>query len=396
MTKAPNSEQKLVTRDFLVLCLCSFLFMASFNMIIPELPDHLRSLGGGKHIGLIISIFTLSAMLSRPFSGKMADQMGRKSVMFIGVIISTLCCMVYPLFTTVYAFFVLRFLHGFSTGFQPTGITAYLADIVPRHRRGEAMGILGVSHSSGMAIGPFIGSGLANTFSTTAMFTMATFVSVLALLAIFLLKETLEKTRPFGLDMLVLKKGEIIEPRVLLPSFIMLLTVFPFGLVLTIIPDMSVHLGIANKGLYMSVFLVFSLLVRLVAGRASDKYGRENTVLVGTFFLIAALLLTGFANSTALFLSAAAIYGIGGGIISPTIFAWVADKALEEHRARAMATMFIGLEIGIMLGSLCSGYVYGNNAERFSLVFLIAASVAFTALAILLLVKRAAFIAKRK
>lgn len=378
-----KSNDRLLTREFYTLCLCSFLFMASFNMIIPELPEYLRKLGGEEHIGLIISLFTLSAMLSRPFTGKMADRIGRKSVMYVGVAISTICCAIYPMFTTVFGFFLLRFLHGFSTGFQPTGVAAYLADIVPAKRRGEAMGILGVSHSSGMAAGPFLGSAVANNYGMDTMFFAATGVSLLALAAIFLLKETLVDREPFSWRILALGKNEIIEPRVLLPTFIMVLTVFPFGLVLTIIPDMSVHLGITNKGLYMSVFLISSLFVRLVAGRVSDRFGRMNTIMVGCIFLITALLLTGFAQSPTEFLVAGAVYGVAAGIISPSIFAWVADRALEAHRARAMATMFIGLEIGIMTGSLCSGYLYGNVVDRLPLVFLVATSVAASALAIL-------------
>lgn len=353
-------------------------------MIIPELPDFLRNMGGEEHIGLIIAIFTLSAMLSRPFSGKMADNMGRRSVMMIGVVVSAVCCLVYPFFTTIFAFFILRFFHGFSTGFHPTGVAAYLADIVPSHRRGEAMGILGVSHSSGMAIGPVIGSGVANQFSIDVMFYCSTFVSILALLAIFRLKETLTDPQPFTPKMLLINKHEIIEPKVLIPSLVMLLCVYPFGLMLTVIPDMSIHLGVMNKGIFMSVVLVFSLVVRLVAGRASDKFGRINTILVGTVFLIVSMVMVGASTTSSMFLTSAGIYGIAIGIISPTIFAWVADDAIEEHRGRAMSTMFIGLEIGIMLGAACSGYLYGNVVSRFPLVFLMAAFVAFLALVFLI------------
>ena len=341
-------------------------------------------MGGEEHIGLIIAIFTLSAMLSRPFSGKMADQMGRKPVMMIGVVVSALCCLIYPYFTTVFTFFILRFFHGFSTGFQPTGLTAYMTDIVPPQRRGEAMGILGVSHSSGMALGPVIGSAVANQYSIDMMFYCSAFVSFLALLAIFKLKETLDDPKPFSPKMLIINKHEIIEPKVLKPSIVMLLCVYPFGLMLTIIPDMSIHLGVMNKGLYMSVLLALSLVVRLVAGKASDKFGRVNTVLVGSIFLIVAMLMTGASTTSTLFLISAGIYGIAVGIISPTIFAWVADDAIEEHRGRAMSTMFIGLEIGIMMGAVCSGYLYNNMASRFPAVFYLAALVATIALILLI------------
>ncbi len=53
-------------------------------MIIPELPSYLTKLGGGEYKGLIISLFTLTAMISRPFSGKLTDKIGRIPVMVLG------------------------------------------------------------------------------------------------------------------------------------------------------------------------------------------------------------------------------------------------------------------------------------------------------------------------
>ena len=69
-------DEALYTRPFLLLCLSHALFAGSFNMMIPELPAYLTSLGGGEHKGLIIALFTLTAGFSRPFSGKLADTIG--------------------------------------------------------------------------------------------------------------------------------------------------------------------------------------------------------------------------------------------------------------------------------------------------------------------------------
>ena len=80
-------QQTLYTRAFIVLCLSHVLFGASFSMMIPELPAHLKSLGGEEYIGLIIALFTLTAGVSRPFSGKLTDTVGRIPVMVFGTIV---------------------------------------------------------------------------------------------------------------------------------------------------------------------------------------------------------------------------------------------------------------------------------------------------------------------
>jgi len=148
------SQQPLYTSAFFVLCISHALFGASFSMMLPELPAHLKLLGGEEYVGLIIALFTLTAGVSRPFSGKLTDTIGRIPVMVIGTGVCIVCSLLYPFITSVVGFLLLRLIHGFSTGFKPTATTAYVADMVPMHRRGEAMGILGVSLNTGTSGAP--------------------------------------------------------------------------------------------------------------------------------------------------------------------------------------------------------------------------------------------------
>src|SRR5215207_1400988 len=154
---AQASVESKYTLKFWLLCASSFLFSSSFNMLIPELPAYLSSLGGTAYKGYIIALFTLTAGLSRPFSGRLTDTIGRVPVMAIGSIVCFVCGFLYPLFATVSGFLLLRLFHGFSTGFKPTATSAYIADIIPSNRWGEAMGIHGLCFSTGLAIGPAIG-----------------------------------------------------------------------------------------------------------------------------------------------------------------------------------------------------------------------------------------------
>src|SRR6186713_3420678 len=150
------TSDKIYTGQFWRVCLSGMLFSASFNMLLPELPAYLTQLGGAGYKGLIISLFTLTAMISRPFSGKLADKLGRVPVMMAGAVVCVACSVIYPILTSVSGFLLLRLIHGFSTGFTPTGQAAYIADAVPIHKRGEAMGYLGTASTLGMAGGPAI------------------------------------------------------------------------------------------------------------------------------------------------------------------------------------------------------------------------------------------------
>ncbi len=353
-------------------------------MIIPELPAYLTSIGGEDYKGLIISLFTLTAGISRPFSGKLADNIGRIPVMVFGSVVCVICSLMYPFFATILGFFFLRLVHGFSTGFQPTGTSAYVADLVPFHRRGEAMGLVGLFVSLGFAVGPALGAYIAQWLSVDIVFYASSVSALFSVLVLIGMKETLASSQKFRSGHLKIQKHDVFEPKVFSPALVMMLTGFSFGTILTIIPDFSDYLGISNRGVFFTAFTLASLSVRVLAGKASDKFGRENVLKVATFTLAVSMYLVGAATSFVSFIIAAVLFGLASGINSPTVFAWTIDLSSDKHRGRGLATMFIALEIGIGSGALLSGWLYGNEAEMFAPTFWIGGGLA--ALAFLYLI----------
>ncbi len=364
-------NNKLYTYKFWLLCLSSFLFFASFNLIIPELPDYLTSLGGGDHKGLIIPLFTLMAGISRPFSGRLTDTIGRIPVIIYGVLICIIVGFIYPLMTTVLGFFLLRLIHGMSTGFKPTATSAYVGDIAPINRRGEAMGILGMFGTLGMAAGPAMGSWVSMTFGYDLMFYCSSVFAMMSILVVVNMPETLIQKQKFRWSLLKLNRKDLFEPRALPAAITMALIAFSFGVVLTIIPDLSKHLGITNKGIFFSVFTISSLLIRLIAGKLSDIYGRIPLMIIGCLLLSITMFIIGSATEILVFYIGAFLFGIATGLNSPTIFAWTIDMADKNHVGRAMATMFIALEVGIGIGGLIAGYSHNNKPENFIISFAI-------------------------
>lgn len=355
-------------------------------MIIPELPDHLRAMGGEDYIGLIIGLFTVTAGLSRPFSGKLTDTIGRMPVQIIGTGVCVIASALYPFVSGVFLFLLLRFFHGFSTGFKPTATAAYLADIVPIDRRGEAMGILGVSMNAGASIAPPIGSYLAQAYSINVMFYVSSIVALVSVLILLRMKETLVAKQPFHPRLLIIRKHEIYDKSALLPAFIALFIYMSFGALITIGPDQCVFFGMSNKGLFFTSYTACSVLSRLVAGRVSDAYGRVKVLRVSLIFLALSLAFFMMVDSWWMFLLGAGLLGFSIGTASPPIFAWTIDRCQDEHRGKALATIYIALEISIGFGAVFSAWIYDNNPDNFGLTFLIMA--AMTLFAVIFLWKK--------
>ncbi len=353
-------------------------------MMIPELPFFLTSLGGADYKGLIISLFTLTAMISRPFSGKLADRIGRKPVIMAGSLVCFFCSMAYPFLSTVFGFLLLRLVHGFSTGFTPTGQAAYLSDIIPADRRGEAMGFLGTASTLGMAGGPALGGWLSTTFTIDAMSFCSSAFAILSSTIVLTIKETVVDKHAVSWRLLAVRKEDLFEPRVLTPCLVMVMTAYAYGNLYTIVPDFGAFLGIKNKGLLFTYFTVASLLVRLIGGKASDIFGRVTVLRVSSFMMMAGMLWIGLADTKLMLIIGAFIYGLAQGATSPTLLAWATDLSDPEHKGRGVASLYIFMEFGIGMGALTSGWLYGNDASHFFTTFLISSILSGLAFAYLL------------
>lgn len=374
------SSPSIYTLPFGLLCLSSLLFSASFNMLIPELPAYLGSLGGAAYKGLIIALFTLTAGISRPFSGKLTDTIGRVPVMAVGSIVCFICGFLYPVLGTVAGFLFLRLLHGFSTGFKPTATAAYIADIIPVSRWGEALGMHGLCFSTGMAIGPAIGSAITSRYSIDVLFYASSFLALMSIVILMNMKETLKQKQRFRFSLLRISGKDIIDLRVLPAGIMTALSYFPYGIILTLIPDWSNHMGIANKGLFFMVFTIASLLIRFAAGKASDRRGRVSVMKVGLVIIAVSLFVLAYADTVSGLMAGSIIYGIGSGIFSPAVNAFTIDLSHPEHRGKAMATMYIALEIGIGSGALIAGWLYQDVISMVPLVLYLATAVILLAL----------------
>ena len=381
----PEGQSRLFSTPFLLMCLSHALFAASFNIMIPELPAYLSSLGGAEYKGLIIALFTLTAGISRPFSGKLTDKVGRLFVMYIGTAACVLCGLLYPVLTTVGGFLFLRFLHGFSTGFKPTGTAAYIADTVPPGRLGEAMGILGISLSIGASASPLFGSWLTQTYGIEAMFYASVVPAVLSMAIVYRLPETLRKREPFRFSLLRIKKQDILDPKAFPAGIVMICAYASYGVILTLVPDLSDAVGVSNRGVFFALFTLASITTRFTAGKVSDRLGRVPVLKVSMVLIALAMILFANTDRPWMLYIASVVFGFGNGIFSPAINAWTIDLGDPAHKGRALATMFIALEIAIGGGAALGGWYFATHHNGMPAVFYGAAAMSLLGLLYLLL-----------
>jgi MFS family permease len=364
---------------FNLLFFSSVFFMMSFTTPLAELTDYIELFSSKSWIGVVIAMFTAGALLSRFFSGRMADRIGRVPVMMIGTLVTAISGCLYVFTTTMGLLLLLRFFHGLSTGWRPVGTTAYLSDIIPTNRRGEALGFLGIAGSTGSAIGPWVGSFIKEEYSFELMFVVASLFGVVALLLTALLPESLENPEKFKWKFLKLSDGDLVAKSAYPALIAITLDTYSFGTILTVSPDFVSELGYSYKGGFLLVVVLSSIVSRFFSGKAADKMNKVKLLQAGILLSVLSLVLMGFSHSFEMITLAGVIYGISIGVTRPTIFAWTADLAVEGKLALALSTMLIGLELGIFLGAFVSGLIFNGDISRIYLSYWIAAGVSLSA-----------------
>lgn len=363
-----KKRKPLWTKAFLITSLSNLLLFFSFQMLIPTIPTHVSQLGGNDiQVGLVIGIFTISSLLTRPFAGRALDLFGRKHVLLVGLAICALTIAGYTYMAAVTLILAARFVHGIGWGMSTTSLGTVIADIIPAERRGEGMGYYGLSNTFAMALAPLTGLWVMQTYGFPRVLLISTFLALLSLFSSLFITYTkpmlIEKSaqRPKLMDRLW-------ERTAMLPSGLLLCTAICYGGIVTFITLFGHEAGISNVGWFFLCNASMVLIVRPITGMLFDRKGPEWVLLPGALFTLAGLLLLSYAHSEASLAAAAICYGIGFGSLQPALQAWTIARAAPNRRGAANGTFFSANDLGIGLGAMVLGAL-ANISGSYALMY---------------------------
>ena len=347
---------KLWTRDFVLLALANFFMAVGFYLLIPTLPVYVvNKLGAANsQVGYIIGFYTLSAIAIRPFTGYGLDTYGRKWIYLIGFGLFGLITGLYVFTYTFTILLALRFIHGFTWGITTTAGVTVAVDILPKERRGEGIGIFGLSMTLAMAIGPIVGLQIIGHDNYTALF----LTSMTLMLIGFLLVTPVDYTK---IDKFTEKKKlsfkTLFEKTSMPVALAQGLTTFTYGGIVTFITLYALELGVSGVGLFFLMMSVGIGLTRPFAGKLFDRRGPNMIIPIAYLFLIAGFLILALLKTPFWFYTAGFILGFGNGITWPTFQAMVNNMVMPDQRGIANSSFMTATDLGIGLGSVILGIV---------------------------------------
>ena len=372
----------------------NFTLFFAFYILTPLLPLYLSEHFGATKdvIGLVLSGYTITALLFRPFSGYVVDAFPRKTVLMISFGAFAIFFAGYLVASTLLLFTIVRTLHGGPFGATTVSNSTVAIDVLPSSRRTEGIGYYGLSNNLAMAIAPTIGIFIYKyTQSFELLFWLALVVACAGWIVDATLKldakATIKNKSKFSWDRFFLVRGWLL-------GLNMVAFGFSFGV-------LSNYLAIYGKevmgitggtGTYFMLCSVGLILSRLQGGKAlrdgrvTHNAGSGMVIsLVGyTLFILMPTLSALFTIHSSLFTSigyygSALLIGLGNGHMWPAFQNMTINVAHNNQRGTANSTILISWDIGMGLGILVGGVVselLGYSASFWTVVLVNASGVA--------------------
>lgn len=372
-----TKQDKIITKDFAFIWLANFFIFLGFQMTLPTLPIFVKELGGTDQlIGVIVGIFTFSALLFRPYAGHALETKGRGSVYLFGLLLFVVSVGTFGFLTSMTMLLVMRVIQGVGWGFSTTASGTIATDLIPPKRRGEGMGYYGLSSNLALAFGPALGLALVGVISFQSLFLLS---AVLGLIALVLAMNIKYKKVDESPDITKVARFDVIEKTAVNPSIILLFLTATFGGIASFLPLHAVEQSVAGIEFYFIVYAAFLMLSRVFAGKIYDKKGDLYVIPPGILLVFSAMILLAWLPNTTVLIIAGGLYGFGFGMVQPALQAWAVDKAASNRKGMANATFFSFFDLGVGVGAMVFGQIAYLLGYHF--IYIVSAVSALVALA---------------
>ena len=362
-------KEKLWNANYWKVMTANFTLFFAFYLLTPLLPLYLSEQFHATKdvIGIVLSGYTVMALLSRPFSGYLVDTFNRKKVLMVCFFLFFICFAGYLAASTLLLFTIVRTLHGAPFGSVTVANSTMAIDVLPASRRNEGIGYYGLSNNLAMAIAPTIGLLLYHeTHNFQLLFWLALIIAGLGLCVDASIKnqpainsktQKLKNSKNLiGLDRFFLINGWML-------ALNMVFFGFCFGV-------LSNYLAIYCKevmgrtggtGLYFALLSV-GLIASRLQGSKSLREGRlsQNAAEGVVLSALGYTLFVACPNDFGYYISALLI-GLGNGHMWPAFQNMIINVAMHNQRGTANSTILVswdvGMGLGVLIGGLASEYL---------------------------------------
>lgn len=354
-------NQKIFNKSFLFIFTSNFLVFIGFEMLLPILPAYMISLDASPiQVGLVTTLFTVGAVLIRPFAGYFLIDNKRKALAIVASAMLMLITFVYPFLNIIWMLLLLRLFHGAAWGVSTTANSTMAVDSIPKSRLGEGLGYFSVSTTVGAIIAQSLGIFIYDFYSFDIVIWSSVILSLLALTALLFVKSSVPVKREKALfrffDM-------IFERNAWFPALLTVISTLGFGAIITFLVVFGEQQNLDNIFLFFLVNATVSTLLRPYTGKWYDRNGPWSIIIVSAILGFLSLVVLSFATNDFYLIISAILFGAGYGTVMPCLQTWAVQNVSEEKSGAANATFFSSFDVGVGV----SAFILGMLAEWVSI-----------------------------
>ena len=363
-------REKLLTRDTLLILLTGFFYMACSMLVTPLITGFSESIGAGKTMmGFVGGGMNLCSLFCRPFMGNLADRISKYKLSLIGASILIASSLGYAVVTNTALLFLLRIFNGIGFSLCSVCATTWMSELLPPNRIGEGMGFYGTMNALAMAAAPAIGVALMERYGYRIAFIMAAVFGVCTLITILLIHD---KGLPKS-EKSLRNSFKVIDVHVVPMTFTVMCFAIPYcatqSFLVNYIGARSIDVPV---GLFFPVYAGFLLVLRFALKKLFDRVSFIKFFSIANGSALLSMLCLYKMQHAGILILAAFFMAGGYGIMCTVCQSKAILLAGEGRKGLANSTYYVGLDLGMTLGPILGGVVFGGvPAELFYPCFMI-------------------------
>jgi DHA1 family multidrug resistance protein-like MFS transporter len=342
-----------------------------FGMVIPLFPFYVDRLGGGgKELGLLIAIASLTELLFGPAWGGISDRVGRKPILMLGMVGYGLSSLLFGLSTELWMLYASRALSGILSAATASTAMAYIGDSTSDEDRGGGMGILGAAMGLGIILGPGFGGWLGGISLATPFFAAAGLSLASMALILCLLPESLpaEARQVTGRKVKANQLGELWRA-LFSPIGILLFMAFlaSFGLanfeaVFGLYALEKFNYGPERVGMILAVVGLVSAIGKVFTGSLTRRWGDASVIKTSLLTGSVGFLVLLLANTYPTILLATGFFVLSKTFLRPAVLS-LTSKQASIGQGAAMGLSNSAMSLGRIVGPIWAGFIFDINYD---------------------------------
>ncbi len=347
-----------------------FIMVLGNSMLIPEFPQIKSALNISQfQVGLLITVFSISAGVSIPLLGYICDRVGRLKVIIPSLLIygagGIICGLAALFMKKPYNIILLgRVVQGIGAAGTAPIAMALIGDIFQSKQRTEVLGIIEAANGIGKVTSPILGSALG-LISWIVLFFFYAFLAIPIAAGVYFFGEDKIPENNNSLTEYINNVAQIFKKRgfsliaTILAGMIILFTLFGFLAYFSDILETKYEIKGIIKGLVIAIPIIFMSGTSFLNGKLLKKINKyyKMSIIIGLSLITITLILFNFCNNFILYMSLFSILGIGAGLILPAVNTLVTSSTAAKQRG-AITSLYGGARfVGVAIGPPVFSYL---------------------------------------